>query len=107
VISDKEAFDRIVRPDVAVDPVLKKALRYLDDRLSKLEFAVGPALNPGTPAPTAEEVKAWPGKISSESEQSSAKTTDGPATVSPKPARRTGSRSKRSAGGSTARSDTS
>jgi len=49
VISNRDAFDRLTRQGGSVDPVLRKALLYLDGRLAAIETALGPQLTPGTP----------------------------------------------------------
>jgi hypothetical protein len=90
-MTPERAAELVRRADFPFEPTVKKVLVHLLDRVEALE----------------KEVAECRTKTSSESEQSSAKTADGPATESPKPARQTGSRSKRSAGGSTARSATS
>lgn len=91
MMTPERAVELVRQADFPLEPTVKKVLVHLLDRVETLE----------------KEVAGWRGKTSSESEPNSAKTPDGPVTVSQKPARPTGSRSKRSTGGSTARSATS
>lgn len=93
MITPKEAFDRYTAPEIAVDPLLKKALTYLAGRINDLETVNGRLV--GRIDDLEVEVSECRSKISSESEKSSEKTPDTTESESPKPARRTASRSKR------------
>lgn len=55
MISNRQAFDRLTRQGGSVDPLIRKALLSLDDRLRAIETALGPQLTPGTPWPKQEE----------------------------------------------------
>jgi hypothetical protein len=52
VISNKQAFDRLTLAGGSVDPLLRKALLHLGERLSALESGVPPA----SPEPVAETI---------------------------------------------------
>lgn len=55
MLSNRDAFDRLTRQGGSVDPVLRKAMLYLDERLAAVETALGPQLTPGVPWPKREE----------------------------------------------------
>lgn len=98
MISDKEAFDRAVVHG-SVDPLLRKALRYLDARLRVVEAAIGPLLEEDAPWPSREEleeVKAQCLGTNSSTSSTSTKTKSEPSKSSPRrPARTAASRSKK------------
>jgi hypothetical protein len=106
-MSPERAADLIRQADFPLEPTVKRVIVSLLDRVEALEFAVGPLLKGDVPWPSREEVAECLSRISSLSSQSSEKTPDGTGTVSPKPARKTATRSKRSTGGTTAGPGTS
>lgn len=91
MMSGERAVELLARPDFPFEPVVKKAVLHLLGRIEALE----------------KEVEEWRSKTSSPSSPSSEKTSDGPATESQKPVRKTATRSKRSTGGTTAGPGTS